>query len=91
MADYKRMYAILCAAASEALDLLPELPENAAGLELLQRALLEAEEVYIAGGEDASEERSDVAIRIPRFKDISRGRSPGIFNAIQSPITWDWP
>ena len=31
MADYKRMYAILCAAASEALDLLPELPENGGG------------------------------------------------------------
>ena len=48
MADYKRMYAILCAATSEALDLLPELPENGAGRELLQKALLEAEEIYIA-------------------------------------------
>ena len=47
MPDYKRMYAILCAAASEALDLLPELPMNAEGRALLQNALLAAEEVYI--------------------------------------------
>ena len=48
MPDYKRMYAILCAAASEALDALPEISENAAGRDLLQKALLEAEEVYIS-------------------------------------------
>lgn len=48
MADYKRIYAILCSAASEALDRLPDLPENGAGRELLQKALLEAEEIYIA-------------------------------------------
>ena len=48
MPDYKRMYAILCAAASEALDALPELPENASARDLLQKALLEAEEVYVA-------------------------------------------
>ena len=47
MPDYKQMYAILCAAASEALDLLPDLPVNAAGREQLQEALLEAEEVYV--------------------------------------------
>ena len=49
MADYKHMYAILCAAASEALDRLPDTPENAPGRELLQTALLEAEEVYLDG------------------------------------------
>lgn len=52
MPDYKRMYAILCAAASKALDLLPELPENAEARELLQNALLAAEEMYIAERED---------------------------------------
>ena len=54
MPDYKRMYAILCAAASEALDLLPELPENAEGRALLQKALLEAEDIYITDGEEES-------------------------------------
>ena len=53
MADYKNMYAILCAAASEALDLLPATPENACGRELLQTALLKAEDMFIEdhGGE----------------------------------------
>ena len=53
MPVYKLMYAILCAAASEALDRLPETPENEAGRALLQQALLEAEEVYVGeAGED---------------------------------------
>ena len=52
MPDYKRMYAILCAAASEALDLLPELPVNNAARKHLQEALLEAEEIYV-GAEEA--------------------------------------
>ena len=48
MPDYKKMYAILCAAASEALDKLPETAENAAGRETLQQALDKAEELYIS-------------------------------------------
>ena len=56
MPDYKRMYAILCAAASEALDLLPDLPFNREGRELLQKALLEAEEIYIGDQGGTSEE-----------------------------------
>ena len=47
MPDYGKMYAILCAAASEALDTLPETEENRAGREILQAALDEAEEIYI--------------------------------------------
>ena len=31
MPDYEKMYAVLCAAASDALDALPETAENAAG------------------------------------------------------------
>ena len=53
MPDYKKMYAILCAAASEALDKLPETAENAAGREVLQQALNEAEELYISEDNDA--------------------------------------
>ncbi len=53
MADYRKMYAILCAAGSEALDLLPATAENRAGREKLQKALYEAEEVYIdSAGEE---------------------------------------
>ncbi len=55
MADFKRMYAVLCAAASEALDRLPDTPEKAEGRALLQEALLAAEELYVSeeAGADA--------------------------------------
>ena len=46
MADYPKMYAILCAAASEALDRLEEGQEQQAAA-VLRKALLEAEELYI--------------------------------------------
>ena len=39
MPDYKMMYHILCAAASEALDALPEESDTAAGRDILQNAL----------------------------------------------------
>ena len=55
MADYKRMYAILCSAASAALDALPDTPENGEGRTLLQDALLEAEELYISPRGNAEE------------------------------------
>lgn len=47
MADYKKMYHILCAAASDALDRLPDNMENIMGRKILQDALLEAEEIYL--------------------------------------------
>ena len=47
MTDYKRAYHILCAAASHALDVLPDMLENAAGRAVIQEALLEAEDVCI--------------------------------------------
>lgn len=52
MTDYKRMYFLLCAAASDALDVLPESGENQRGRELLKKALLQAEAIYIEGAED---------------------------------------
>ena len=48
MPDHAKMYAILCAAASEALDALPDTAENADGRHILQAALLAAEEMYIS-------------------------------------------
>ena len=48
MVDYKKMYAVLCAAASDALDALPDTAENAVGRDILQTALLKAEEMYVS-------------------------------------------
>ena len=47
MVDYKKMYYILCRAASDALDVLPYTMETEEARALLQKALLEAEELYI--------------------------------------------
>ena len=55
MPDYKMMYHILCAAASEALDKLPDEPANAAGRDVLQKALYEAEELYLTTEDESSE------------------------------------
>lgn len=46
MANYPKMYAILCAAASDAIDLLDEGNIREAR-QLLQSALLEAEALYL--------------------------------------------
>ncbi len=48
MEDYRKMYCILCKAASEALDLLPDREDTREAREVLQAALLEAEEVYLS-------------------------------------------
>lgn len=47
MADYKKMYYLLCRAASHAIDAPPEEAKQ-----LLQNALYEAESIYIATCED---------------------------------------
>ena len=52
MTDYRKMYYTLCAAASAALDLLPENEENQSGRDVLQKALDEAEEIYITTDEE---------------------------------------
>lgn len=53
---YQKMYAILCAAASEAIDQLQEPSNCLYTRQKLQDALLRAEELYLTWGEeDASE------------------------------------
>lgn len=47
MADYQKMYYVLCAAASKALDELPDILVNIKGRKTLQDALIEAENAYI--------------------------------------------
>lgn len=58
MADYKKMYCIICSAASEAIDAPPEKAKQ-----LLQNALFEAENIYIRTceeDEEATEPHSQV-------------------------------
>ena len=54
MPDYRKMYAILCAAASDAVDLLRE-GRQASAEETLLAALSRAEELYIAAHERTGE------------------------------------
>ncbi len=52
---YRKMYAKLCAGISEALDLL-EKPENSLHAKvLLQKALWDAEELYISWGDNSEQ------------------------------------
>ena len=53
MADYQKMYYILCAAASKALDALSGNVEDAA--RILEQALAEAEEMYIETADDPAQ------------------------------------
>ena len=62
--DYRKMYGILCRAASDALDLLPETPENEVGRRLLQQALWEAEDVYLS--QEAQDENRKERDPVPR-------------------------
>ena len=63
--DYEKMYHILCAAASKAVDLMPDVPAgNMARMTLLD-ALHEAEELYINEGK---------LIRFPTEKEKTRGK-----------------
>ncbi len=50
MPDYQKMYYILCAAASEAIDQMPDMPANQEARRILLGALDEAEELYINEG-----------------------------------------
>lgn len=51
MVLYKKMYAKLCVAASEAIDLLSTDGGAMRAKTLLENALLEAEEIYVGWGE----------------------------------------
>lgn len=47
MADYKKMYMILCGAVDEVIDPLEQIPMARASAQVLREALLQAERVYI--------------------------------------------
>ena len=47
MPNYKKMYAILCVAIDDALDSLEQIPAAASSVYKLQKALLDAEALYV--------------------------------------------
>lgn len=47
MADYKKMYAVLCGAVDTVIEPLEQIPLALPAEEILHRALLDAEEIYI--------------------------------------------
>ena len=47
MADYKKMYTILCGAVDEVIDPLEQIPMARESAQVLREALLQAESVYI--------------------------------------------
>lgn len=47
MADYQRMYAMLCSAVAAVIPALEEIPAANPSMRILQQALLNAEELYI--------------------------------------------
>lgn len=47
MADYAKMYALLCSAMSEAIDALEPTPRNREVIDYMVSALEQAEEIYI--------------------------------------------
>ena len=48
MADYRKMYYVLCKAIDDVIDPLKHIPLAVTYAQRLQRALLEAEEIYIS-------------------------------------------
>ena len=55
MADYRKMYAVLCAAIDDVIDPLERIPLAHFEVEKLRAALLSAEEVYIDSSPDSDE------------------------------------
>ena len=56
MLDYAKLYAILCGAISDALDVMPKTLENFSARRTLERALDRAEEYYITNAPDTEED-----------------------------------
>ena len=57
--DWKRMYLLMARVMSDALDALPDSQENAQGREMMQKALYDAEEMYISADDDENGESED--------------------------------
>lgn len=69
MADYRKMYAILCAAIDDVIDPLERIPLAHFEVEKLRAALLSAEEVYINSSPDPEEAGTTSIIPLKRSND----------------------
>lgn len=56
MADYQKMYAVLCSAVDEVIDPLEHIPLALIHAKILRAALAKAEEIYIRTAEDEEPE-----------------------------------
>ena len=56
MLDYAKLYAIMCGAVSDALDVMPRTLENFSARRTLECAIERAEEYYIRNAPDAEDE-----------------------------------
>ena len=71
MADYQKMYAVLCSAVDEVIDPLEHIPLALASARVLRAALEKAEEIYIRTAEEEEPEppqvrKSTIAILPPK-------------------------
>lgn len=69
MADYRKMYAILCAAIDDVIDPLEKNPLAHFEVEKLRAALLSAEEVYIDSSPESDEPGAPRIIPLKRNND----------------------
>ncbi|MBQ6431207.1 MAG: hypothetical protein IJJ99_04965 [Oscillospiraceae bacterium] len=69
MADYRKMYMILCAAIDDVIDPLERIPLAHFEVEKLRAALLSAEEVYIDSSPDSEETSAPHIIPLKRNND----------------------
>ncbi len=64
MADYRKMYYLLCKAIDDVIDPLERIPLAAPYAQQLQRVLLEAEEIYISTAPYAEKTEDSKIIQI---------------------------
>ena len=57
MADYQKMYAVLCSAVDEVIDPLERIPLALSSARILRAALARAEEIYICTAEEEEPNR----------------------------------
>ena len=68
MANYKKMYTLLCKTIDGVIDPLAQIPQTACYAERLQEALLQAEEIYITTTPYAEETNDPKVIQLKTDK-----------------------
>ena len=71
MANYQKMYAILCSAVDDALDTLYQIPKELPTAYMLQTALERAEELYIQTSAETEEQDNLIKIHFQTEKEES--------------------